>query len=68
MRYISILITLALIAGMTIWYMKSGALPASQGDITTPAAPQQVIKQAQESTQALQQTLDQQQKLIEQQK
>jgi hypothetical protein len=68
MRYISILITLALIAGMTIWYMKSGALSTPHGDITTQAAPQQAIKQAEDSTRALQQTLDQQQKLIEQQK
>lgn len=68
MRYISILITLALIAAMTVWYMKSGALSTSQGEGASRVTPQQTVKQAEDAAKILQQTLQQQQQQIEQQK
>lgn len=67
MRYISILITMVLIAGMIIWYMKSGGLTPTDG-AAAHTTPQQTVKQAEDTARALQQTLEQQQKQIEQQK
>lgn len=67
MRYLSLLFSLVLIAGLIYWYLKSGATaPTGDGVIST--APQQTIKQAEESAKLLQQSLQQQQQQIEQAK
>lgn len=67
MRYMSLLISLALVAGLVYWYLKSGSvMPNSDAGVST--TPQQTMKQAEDSAKLLQQSLQQQQQQLEQAK
>ncbi|MBI3560939.1 MAG: hypothetical protein HY080_04395 [Gammaproteobacteria bacterium] len=68
MRYISILFSLALVAGFVIWYMKSAGITTVTTTPGTQTAPQQAVRQAQDTATSLQQTLEQQQKQLDQNK
>ncbi len=65
MRYLSLLFSLVIIGGLLMWYLKANNDPVSGSPGATPIQAQQSIQQAQDSAKALQQTLEQQQKKID---
>lgn len=65
MRYLSLLFSLVVIGGLLMWYLKTNNDPVSGTPVATPAQAQQSIQQAKDSAKALQQTLEQQQKKID---
>ena len=65
MRYLSLLFSLVIIGGLLVWYLKANNNLASDAPLATPAQAQQTIQQAKDSATALQQTLEQQQKKID---
>jgi small-conductance mechanosensitive channel len=65
MRYLSLLFSLVVIGGLLAWYLQTNNNPVNGSPAASPAQAPQTIKQAQDSANALRQTLEQQQQKID---